>query len=61
MLSENFKKHIDNITDLRDLEKEIEVMTRIMSETDNQYIKSEMLERIAYAREREKILKQRGG
>ena len=35
MLSKEFRKRIDNITEIEELEKEIETMSRIMNETDN--------------------------
>lgn len=58
MLSEGFKRRIDNTTSLKALMNEIEAMTCTFFELENQETKREMSEKIAYAME--KVLKQKG-
>jgi hypothetical protein len=58
MLSEDFKRRIDNTTDLKKLKDEIGVMTQIMFESDDKSVKGEMKEKIAYVKERVRGLEQ---
>ena len=60
MLSEDFRRRIDNTTDLKKLKDEIEVMTQIIFESDDKNVKREMKEKIAYAKERVEGLEQGG-
>jgi hypothetical protein len=52
MLSEDFKRRIDNTTDPKKLKDEIGVMSQNMFESDDKSVKREMKEKIAYAKER---------